>query len=233
MLLVALLPFLLSGCLPTIFTGTAGSMMEFAKDRKAGDTLTDVRISTAIKGEFIKKNFRTLYSKIKIEVVQGRVLFTGIISKKEDAITAIQIAWNQDGVVEVINELKLDKNNGNFDLVQYTRDTLITSQIKSKIFMNRDIKFVNYTIITINDIVYIFGLARSEEELQRVASIASNIHRVQKVVSHVRVQKLARKIKAYNTDSKTTTPKTDEPRNEMLIDQGDDLNLDEGISEDW
>ena len=48
--------FLLSGCLPTIFAGAASSTLEFAKDRPAGDTLTDIRISTAIKGAFIKNN---------------------------------------------------------------------------------------------------------------------------------------------------------------------------------
>lgn len=216
---------LLSGCLPTLFAGAASSTLEFAKDRPAGDTLTDVRISTAIKGAFIKNNFRNLYSKIKIEVVQGRVLYTGNIEKEEDAITAVQIAWNQQGVNEVINELKVDKNSNKFNIVQYTRDALITSQIKSKIFMNRDIKFVNYTVITINDIVYLFGIARSEEALEKVANIASNISGVQKVVSHVRVQKLARK-------TKSGANKMDSTNNEYLIDQGEDLTL-ENIDNDW
>ncbi len=216
---------LLSGCLPTLFAGAASSTLEFAKDRPAGDTLTDVRISTAIKGAFIKNNFRNLYSKIKIEVVQGRVLYTGNIEREEDAITAVQIAWNQQGVNEVINELKVDKNSNKFNIVQYTRDALITSQIKSKIFMNRDIKFVNYTVITINDIVYLFGIARSEEALEKVANIASNISGVQKVVSHVRVQKLARK-------TKSGANKMDSTNSEYLIDQGEDLTL-ENIDNDW
>jgi osmotically-inducible protein OsmY len=219
-----LLIFLLSGCLPTIFAGAAGSTLEFAKDRNAGDTLTDVRISTAIKGAFIKNNFRNLYSKIKIEVVQGRVLFTGVIEKEEDAITAVQTAWNQDGVVEVINELKVDKNSNKFNIVQYTRDALITSQIKSKTFMHRDIKFVNYTVITLNDVVYLFGIARSEEELEKVASIASNINGVKEVISHVKVQELAREIKSNeNSDSKDTN---------HLIDKGEDLTL-ENIDNAW
>jgi osmotically-inducible protein OsmY len=216
---------LLSGCLPTLFAGAASSTLEFAKDRPAGDTLTDVRISTAIKGAFIKNNFRNLYSKIKIEVVQGRVLYTGNIEKEEDSITAVQIAWNQEGVNEVINELKVDKNSNKFNIVQYTRDALITSQIKSKIFMNRDIKFVNYTVITINDVVYLFGIARSEEALEKVASIASNISGVQKVVSHVKVQKMARK-------TKSGANKMDSTNSEYLIDQGEDLTL-ENIDNDW
>ena len=223
--------FLLSGCLPTILAGAATTTMEFAKDRPAGDTLTDVRISTAIKGAFLKDNFRNLYSKVKIEVVQGRVLFAGDIDKEEDTITAVQVAWKQKGVTEVINELKVDKNSNRFNLVQYTRDALITSQIKSKTFMNRDIKFVNYTVMTITDTVYLFGIARSEEELEKVASIASNISGVKKVVSHVRVQELANKSKptSRNIDPDSLDSINS---NEYLIDQGEDLTL-ENIGNDW
>lgn len=185
--------FMLTGCLETVFIGTAGTAMEFAKDRPAGDTMADMRISGAIKAELIKDGFRKLYTKIKVKVVLGRVLLTGGIEKEEDAIRAVEIAWKQKGVVEVINELKVDKDSERFDLVQYTKDTMITGQIKSKIFMNRDIKFSNYTVITLSDMVYLFGIARSEEELEKVASIASNINGVKKVVSHVKVQHMAKK----------------------------------------
>jgi osmotically-inducible protein OsmY len=184
---VVLLSFLVSACLPVIFTGATASVTELAKDRPKEEALKDFRIATAIKASFIKNNFRELYTKIKVEVVQGRVLYTGLIDKEEDMINAVQIAWDQEGVVEVVNELKVDKNSGKFDIVQYTRDTMITSQIKSKTFLDRSIKFVNYTVITVNDIVYLFGIARSEEELQKVATIASNVNGVQKVVSHVRL----------------------------------------------
>lgn len=218
--------FMLSGCLETMFAATAGTAVELAKDRPAGDAMTDIRISTAIKGEFIKKDFRELYTKIKIEVIQGRVLLTGKIDKEEDSITAVEIAWSKEGVIEVINELEVDKNSGKFNLLQYTRDTMITSQVKSKIFMNRDIKFVNYTVITLNDVVYLFGIARSEEELEKVASIASNIKGVAKVVSHTKVQNSAKKIKPQS--------KSFDESNDLLIDQDlEDLNLDQGIGDDW
>lgn len=223
--LIVTLSVLLSGCIPAVFTGATVSATEFAKDRPAADTVKDLRISAAIKTSFIKRNFRELYTKIQVEVVQGRVLYTGRIDKEEDAISAVQIAWEQEGVVEVINELKVDKNSGNFNLVQYTRDTLITSQIKSKTFMDRSIKFVNYTVVTVNDVVYLFGIARSEEELQKVANIAANIHGVAKVVSHVRVDELASKVKPYKEDSKADMIE----KNDNLIidnetDEGDSTN---------
>lgn len=178
---------LLSGCLPTIFAGAAGSAFALAKDRPIKEAVSDTYIANSIKAQFIKDGFNELYTKIKVEVITSRVLLTGIIDKEEDAINAVKICWNQKGVKEVVNELKVDQNSHNFDLVQYTRDTLITTQIKSKTFLDRSIKFINYTIITLNDIVYLFGLARSESELEKVAQIAANIHGVKKVISHVSI----------------------------------------------
>jgi osmotically-inducible protein OsmY len=232
---------MLSGCLETVFVGTTGTVMELAKDRPAGDAITDVRISTAIKAEFVKRNFRDLYAKIKIEVVQGRVLLTGTIDNDQDAVTAVEISWNQQGVSEVINELRVDKNSNKFDLVQYTRDTMITSQIKSKTFMDREIKFVNYTVITINDEVYLFGIARSESELEKVADIASNVHGVKKVISHVKLQSGDVVSKSDNKDYVNSADNlgTDKEAasskgNNLVIDQdANDLSLDEGIGDNW
>ena len=134
-LLLFILPIILSACLPAILTGTTASVAEFAKDMPAEETIKDIRISSAIKAAFVKNNFRELYTKIKVEVVGGRVLYTGIVDGDADAIKAVEIAWSQEGVNEVINELKVDKNSGNFNLIQYTRDSMITSQIKSKTFI--------------------------------------------------------------------------------------------------
>ena len=231
---------MLSGCLETMFAGTAGTITEFAKDRKPGETISDVRIYAAIKSDIIKKHFKQLYAQTKIEVVQGRVLFTGSIEKEEDAITAVQIAWSKEGVTEVINELKIDKNSKKFNLFQYTRDSFITSQIKSKTFIDRSIKFINYTVITLDDIVYLFGIARSEEELKKVASIASNISGVKKVISHVKIQKIGgvTKIKPEpqsNSDTDTDLQLDTENSGDIINDKiltdhsEEDLNLDNGI----
>ena len=55
---VVLLSFLVSGCLPVIFTGATASVTELAKDRPADEALKDFRIASAIKASFIKNNFR-------------------------------------------------------------------------------------------------------------------------------------------------------------------------------
>ncbi|WP_341749533.1 BON domain-containing protein [Candidatus Tisiphia endosymbiont of Sialis lutaria] len=186
--IIIILSFILTGCFPAIFTATTSSTIAAAKDQSISETIDDIKISTKIKASFMKNNFRELYTKIKVEVEQGRVLITGTIDKKEEALKAVELVWDITGVSEVINELIIDKKSDHFDLVQYTKDAIITSQIKARTFIKRDIKWVNYTIVTVNNIVYIFGLARSEEELEMVTSIASQINGVERVICHVKMK---------------------------------------------
>jgi len=172
----------LSGCFPAIFTAATTTGIAASKDQPLSETLNDSRISAGIKADLAKNNFRELAAKIKVEVSQGRVLLTGNIQTEQDALKAVEIAWKQKGVKEVINELKVNKNSNNFNLAQYTKDSMITAQIKAKNLVRKDIKFANYTVITVDNIVYLFGIARSEEELEKLADIASKIKGVEKVV---------------------------------------------------
>ncbi|MFP3120343.1 BON domain-containing protein [Rickettsia sp. R2] len=181
------LSFSLSACLPAIFTVATTTGIVASKDQQMSETLNDARISASIKADLVKNNFRDLGAKIKVEVSQGRVLLTGNIQKESDALKAVEIAWNQKSVKEVINELKVNKNSNHFDLAQYTKDSMITTQIKAKNLVSKDIKFANYTILTIDNIVYLFGVARSEEELEKLASIASKIKGVEKVVCYAKI----------------------------------------------
>jgi osmotically-inducible protein OsmY len=189
-----LLCFSLTSCIPTLFTAAASTTIASAKDRSFGNTIDDITISGKIKKEFIAKGFKKLYTKIDSEVVQGRVLLTGFVETEEDVIKAVEICWSIDGVVEVINELKITESSNKFDTARFAKDSWITSRITSAIFFDRSIKFANYTIVTQDAIVYIFGIARTEEELQKVTKIASEISGVRKVVSHVHMrQKLPKK----------------------------------------
>lgn len=180
---------ILHSCVPLVSTGGIISLgMSAAKDKTVGQSIDDTAISNKIKKEFITKGFKKLYAKINVEVCQGRVLYTGVVENDEDIMKAIDIAWNQEGVKEVINELELDEQNSKFSAAQYTKDAWITTQVKSKIFAQRKVKFVNYTVVTTRNIVYLFGVARSEEELQQVADIAATVKGVEKVISRVIVK---------------------------------------------
>jgi osmotically-inducible protein OsmY len=177
----------LASCVPVLFTGAAATTVATAKSRTIGQTVDDVKIAGSIRADFIKNHFHDLYKKITVEVVAGRVLYLGKVEKEEDIHEAIKIAWAQNGVKEVVSELEVDEKSNYFDLVQYSKDTFITSQVKTRLFANRNIKFINYTIVTNNNVIYIFGLARSEEELEKVSEIAAKVRGVERVVEHVKI----------------------------------------------
>jgi osmotically-inducible protein OsmY len=183
-----LLSFLLHGCVAAVSTGVISLGVSAAKDKTIGESIDDSAISAKIKKEFIAKGFKNLYFKINVEVIKGRVLYTGYVNSEDDVITAIDIAWNQNGVKEVINELEVEEEKRNFSAAQYAKDSWITGQIKSKIFLERSIKIVNYTVVTTKNVVYLFGVAQSEEELEKVANIAAAVKGVEKVISHVTIK---------------------------------------------
>ena len=177
-----------SGCMPAIFGTAASTTVAAAKDRPMGSTMQDIKISAGIKKDFISQGFRDLYTKIKVEVIDNRVLYTGSVATDEDIVKAVDIAWAQKGVVEVVNELQIDEKSNYFDAAQYTRDSWITSRIKTKTIMERDIKFINYTIITMKNVVYIFGVARTQEELDKVSNMAAEVKGVERVVVHAKLK---------------------------------------------
>jgi len=179
---------MLSSCVAAVSTGVMSVGLKAAKDRSIGQSLDDEAISIKIKKEFITRGFKKLYAKINVEVFQGRVLYTGDVESEEDIITAIDIAWQQKAVIEVINELSVMESKRTVDVLQYSKDTWITTKVKSKIFADRKIRFINYTVVTTNNIVYLFGAARSEEELNTVAEMAASVSGVEKVISHVMVR---------------------------------------------
>lgn len=182
--------FALQGCvpLPLIFGGAAiGTGVTAAKDRSLNDSVSDTKISFRLKRDFIKNGWKNLYAKITVTVTDGRVLYTGKVGSNEDMVQAVDLAWGQEGVKEVMNELQISEDSSYFDTAEYTRDIWITGKIKSRTIMNRDIKFINYTILTSRGVVYISGIARSQEELDKVASLAASVKGVKKVVVHARV----------------------------------------------
>jgi osmotically-inducible protein OsmY len=178
----------LQGCAPVIFGAAAGATVAVVKDGSIGSAVEDAKIAAKIKKDLMKSGFRELYTKINVEVMKGRVMYTGTVQTEEEAMKAVEIAWEQGGVTEVLNELQVDDKSGYFDTAQFSRDSWITSQIKAKTIMRRDIKFINYTIITSKGVVYLFGSARSDEEMEAVANIAAETKGVIKVISHVNLR---------------------------------------------
>ncbi len=179
---------MLKACVPAVVGGAAAGGKSLYQDKTVGESLSDQTIWAKIRAALMKENIDNLVGNINVKVSEGRVLLTGIVKNREIMVKVVRICWQQDGVKEVINELKLDGEIQS-GLKQYAQDTWVTTRVKSKLFFNKQVKSINYNIITIDGLVYVIGLANSQKELDVVIDSISQIGGVKEVISYVRVKK--------------------------------------------
>ncbi len=183
---ILLIPFLLGtlalgGCGPVLvgaaITGGAAAVQE----RSVGDAVDDLTIRTELNRIFFEENV-DLLSDVSFNVIEGRVLLKGAVEKHEHRIRALELTWQAAGVNEVINEIQVTDQG---DIVDYARDTWISTQLKAQILFDTEIISINYNIETINGVIYVVGIAQDQAEVDKVVDHARRIENVRKVVSHV------------------------------------------------
>lgn len=125
-----------------------------------------------------------LFADITVEVVEGRVLLTGAVVRPESRVEAVRIAWETPGVRRVLNEIQVRDEASLFDK---GRDALVANELRGTLMLDRDVDSINYSIDVVNAVVYIIGIAKSREELDRVTDHARSQAYVKGVVRHVRV----------------------------------------------
>ena len=175
---------ILSGCTAIVGAGATVGVAA-VQERGLKGRANDLKIEARVLEKYVNAGFK-LTAKIGAEVYEGRVLLTG--ASKDTKITdqAVKLAWQVDGVKEVINEIQVGKESGISD---YAQDTWITAQLKSKMTFDQEILSINYVVETVNATVYLIGIAQNATELNRVKQHASNVKFVRNIISHVRVKK--------------------------------------------
>lgn len=175
----------LSGCAQAVVGGGAAAVgVAAAQQRTLGDAVDDAIVHAQVTHELFQKDVN-LYTSVNIEVMEGRVMLTGTVDRHEDRIEAVRLTWKARDVKEVINEIQVVDTS---TIEGFARDSWISTQLKTRLVLDKDISSINYNIETINGVVYLIGVAGSRAELERVTNHARTIPNVRRVVSHVRVQ---------------------------------------------
>lgn len=173
----------LSACVGTAIgvgaTAGTAAMQERGFKTAVSDTTIDAKIN------FIYLDQGVNFTRVTIDVHEGRVLLTGTVPTPKDRVEAVRFAWTVDGVSEVINELDVRDSSNLLDAV---RDRWVSAQLRIKITFDSKIHAINYTIDTVNGTVYLLGVAQNRAEIQRVRNHATTIDYVRRVVSHVRIK---------------------------------------------
>ena len=175
----------LSGCVPVIGVSTVGvvrTTVEVADDPRSLGRIVDDNV---IEKKFLFKMAQVdekYLIKISANSLDGRFILKGNVDTVEEKIKMTKLAWETDGVRSVENIIKVDDQSSWKDKAT---DLLISSQFKVAIIANKAIKSNNFSFTTINQNLYIFGIARDEEERKSVINEAKKVQYVKEVIPSI------------------------------------------------
>jgi osmotically-inducible protein OsmY len=179
----AIATLMMGACAPLVVGGAATTaVIAASQPRGLGGAISDTEIQAQI-NHFWFQHDMDMQSRLSTNVNQGTVLLTGRAKDPEMRLDAVRLAWQANGVKEIINEIVVDDGS---TLTDSTRDTWISTQLGTKLMFDRDISSINYSIETVNGVVYLMGNARDPAELERVTGHARSLPYVKRVVSYVR-----------------------------------------------
>ena len=184
-LLLLAASLVLSGCAAAIIGVGGETAAVVSQERTAGNAVDDTGILLRIKHLFAKNDYKDLLANVEVKVVEGRVLLTGNVDKPESQIDAVKLVWEINNVKEVINEIQV---NDQSNFWNYTRDVWISTQIRTRLLATKGIRSINYSVITVNQVVYLMGIAQDQSELDKATWVASTTNYVQRVVSYVQLK---------------------------------------------
>jgi osmotically-inducible protein OsmY len=175
-----------SGCTPAgVAVGAAASAgVVAAQERPVSAAIDDVAIEIEINALYLEHS-TTLFIDVSVDSVEGRVLLTGKVEKPDARIDAARLAWQAGGVLEVMNEIEVTDQSG---LLDYSRDVWISTQLRSELLLDKHVRSINYSVETVNGVVYLMGVAQHQSELERVVGHARDIAYVRRIVSYVRLK---------------------------------------------
>ena len=177
-----LILFILSGCVGASSKGIFGTGVSVALDPRSlgtqiDDSIMDKNLETRLL--LLNKNY---FLSVKTKVLDGRIFITGKINNPEEKLKITKLAWETEGVRSVKNDLKVKEK---FNFKQSAKDLLITSQLRTALIFNKQIKSANYNIDTYKKKIYIYGIANSEDEKKEVINEAKQILDVGDVIASI------------------------------------------------
>ena len=149
--------------------------------RTIGMQIDDTIMQKNLSARLALSNKRYFLS-IQSEVIDGRIFLSGKVDEPEEKIKITKMAWETKGVRSVKNAITI---KGQSSFKSTAKDILITSQLRSALIFNKKTKARNYTLETINQNIYIFGIAMDEEEENEVINEANKIFDVKDIIPSI------------------------------------------------
>jgi osmotically-inducible protein OsmY len=181
-LLLFFLGLVLSGCVGVASKGIFGTGVSVALDpRTLGTQVDDSIMQKNLSARVILMDKKYLLS-VKTKVLDGRIFLTGKVDNPEEKLKLTKLAWETSGVRSVRNDIKIKEE---FNFQQSAKDILITSQLRTAMIFNKNIKATNYQIDTYKKKIYVYGIALTSDEKDLVVKEAEEILDVEDVIASI------------------------------------------------
>jgi len=181
-LLLFFIGLVLSGCVGVASKGIFGTGVSVALDpRTVGTQVDDSIMQKNLASRIILMDKKYLLS-VKTKVLDGRIFLTGKVDNPEEKLKLTKLAWETSGVRSVRNDIKIKEE---FNFQQSAKDILITSQLRSAMIFNKNIKATNYQIDTYKKKIYVYGIALTSDEKDLVVKEAEEILDVEDVIASI------------------------------------------------
>ncbi len=182
LLVIIFIGIILTGCVGVGSKGLFGTGVSVALDpRTLGTQIDDSIMQKSMSARILAKDKKYFLS-VKSKVLDGRIFITGKVDSPEEKLQITKIAWETKGTRSVRNDLKIKKE---FNFKQSAKDLLITTQFRTALIVNKNIKATNYQIDTYKKIIYVYGIALNSEEKDLVISEAKEILDVENVIASI------------------------------------------------
>jgi len=173
---------LLNSCVGSSTSGVFGTGVSVALDPRT--------LGTQIDDSIMQKNLlarlalteKKYLLKLSVKVLDGRIFLGGKVDEPEEKLKITKMAWETKGARSVKNNIAIKQK---FSFINTAKDILITSQLRTALILNKNVKAANFNIDTLNQKTYVFGIAHSNNEKKEIIQEAKQIVDLKELVTSI------------------------------------------------
>ncbi len=154
--------------------------------KKADGFMDDSTVTAKAKAALVDdKDIKS--TSISVNTAQGVVTLSGFVASQDQAVKAVAVVKNVEGVKSVSDKLQVQENQSP-SVTGYAQDAATTSKIKAKLLADDIVPSRKVKVETSDGVVQLSGTVENQAQSARAESIASAIEGVKSVKNDLSVK---------------------------------------------
>ena len=175
----------LAACAPTAASLAVDGAYTASEKRTLDDVVDDNGIKLQLNKLLLDDGLK-LFKDVSTVVYRRHVYLLGDVAKAGDKERAGALARQPAKVSGVTNDIQVTDEGGIRSVVD---DIVIEKAIQADYLFDSDIDSSNFRVRSVNGVVYLIGLARSQAELDKAVAVVDGRSDVRRIVNYVKVQR--------------------------------------------